>query len=73
MKSSKLNEKLHRLGCSDYVTKKYLEFYEKKGYLPKYFQPYNALEIIDICTTISTESGTPGHIGNVLIMENYNE
>lgn len=52
-----------------YVEKKYREFYEKNGYIPKYFVPYNCKEIIDYAPTLATECGTPGHISNILIIE----
>ena len=42
----------------DFVTKKYLEFYEKNGYIPKMFNPYNQTEITDICPTLSTQCGS---------------
>lgn len=54
---------------NEFVLKKYQYFYEKYGYIPKYFQPYNCMEITDICTTISCQSGVQGHIGNILIVE----
>lgn len=52
-----------------YVEKKYREFYEKNGYIPKYFIPYNCKEVADYAQVLATTCGTPGHIGNVLIIE----
>lgn len=57
-----------------YLQKKYREFYEKHGYIPKYFHPYSGKEIIDYSPTITTNSNTsPTHIGTVLIVEGETE
>jgi DNA (cytosine-5)-methyltransferase 1 len=53
----------------DFVTRKYQEFINRNGYFPKMFSPYNGAEIIDYAPTISTQSGTVGHIGNMLTIE----
>ena len=43
------------LTSSNYVNKKYTEFYKKHGYIPKMFNPYNCSEITDIAPTITTQ------------------
>ena len=53
-----------------FVEQKYKEFVDKNGYFPMLFSPYNCVEVIDICPTISTQSGTVGHIGNILYASN---
>ena len=45
------------LTSSNYVNKKYTEFYKKHGYIPKMFNPYNCSEITDIAPTITTQCG----------------
>lgn len=52
----------------DFVTKKYLEFYEKNGYIPEMFNPYNQTEITDICPTLSTCCGSTTSSATVLII-----
>lgn len=52
-----------------YLERRYREFYEKNGYIPKYFVPYNCAEVIDYAPTLATGCGTPGHISNMLIIE----
>ena len=52
----------------DFVTKKYLEFYEKNGYVPEMFNPYNQTEITDICPTLSTYCGSTTSSATVLII-----
>lgn len=54
---------------SDYICKKYKEFIDQHNYIPKYFAPYNAQELTDYACSIATTCGTPGHIGNILILE----
>ena len=53
----------------DFVTKNYLEFYEKNGYIPEMFNPYNQAEITDICPTLSTYCGSTTSSSVVLIAE----
>lgn len=43
-----------------YIADKYLEFYRRYGYLPKYFEPYNTREITDLAPTLSTRSNSGG-------------
>ena len=40
---------------SDYVNKKYKEFYDDNGYIPQYFNPYNKKELIDISPTLTAQ------------------
>jgi hypothetical protein len=54
---------------SSFVARKYREFYEKNGYLPEMFSPYNALEITDIAPTITTSCGSTTSSATVLIIE----
>lgn len=54
-----------------YVERKYREFYEKSGYIPKYFVPYNCLEVTDYAPTLTANSNTSfGKSGTVLIVVN---
>jgi len=52
-----------------YVKRKYMEFYDKHGYVPKIFVPYDCAEITNFAHTIATSSGTPSGIGSHLIIE----
>lgn len=53
-----------------WIEKKYTEFYEKYGYFPEYFVPYNGTECTDYAPTLTANSNTsPTHSGTVLIME----
>ncbi len=54
---------------SEYVNKKYEQFYEKYGYIPEMFNPYNCSEITDICPTLSTQCGSTTSSATVLIIE----
>ncbi|GFI31381.1 hypothetical protein IMSAGC013_02776 [Lachnospiraceae bacterium] len=57
-----------------WLEKKYAEFYEKHGYIPEYFIPYNRTECTDYAPTLTANSNTsPTHAGTVLIAEIYNE
>jgi hypothetical protein len=58
-----------KLTHSSWVNSKYETFYKKHGYLPKYFDIYNALEIIDIAPTISTRSNGAMGSGTLLVIE----
>ena len=58
------------LTYSEYVNKKYKEFYEKNGYIPEMFEPYNCREITDYAPTLTANSNTsPTHAGTILIIE----
>lgn len=53
-----------------WLEKKYAEFYEKHGYIPEYFVPYNGTECTDYAPTLTANSNTsPTHAGTVLIVE----
>lgn len=53
-----------------WIEKKYTEFYEKHGYIPEYFIPYNGTECTDYAPTLTANSNTsPTHVGTVLIAE----
>lgn len=53
-----------------WLEKKYADFYEKHGYIPEYFVPYNGTEITDYALTLTANSNTsPTHSGTVLITE----
>ena len=52
-----------------FVGKKYKDFYEKKGYVPDIFNPYNNIEIENVVPTITTTSGSTTTSSTVLIKE----
>ena len=54
---------------SNFVLKKYEEFYEKKGYIPPLFNPYNCAEIKDVAPCVTTNCGGTGCSATVLIIE----
>ena len=61
---------------SKWVNDKYKDFYEKHGYLPKYFDVYNGLEVKDYAPTISTRSNGAMGSGTVLVIsdtENFHK
>lgn len=41
---------------SDFVISAYKKFYEKYGYIPEMFNPYNCSEITDIAPTLTSGS-----------------
>lgn len=51
------------------VRDKYEKFYLEHGYLPKYFDVYNGIEIVDIAPCITTASNGSMGIGTLLIIE----
>lgn len=51
----------------DFVSKKYNEFVDKKGYIPDMYNPYNNSEIKDIAPTQSTQCGSTTSSSTVLI------
>ena len=54
----------------NYVDRKYQEFYEKYGYIPKMFNPYNCNEITDIAPTLTANcGGTSSSSSSILICE----
>jgi hypothetical protein len=54
---------------SQYVNKKYAEFYKKNGYIPAMFNPYNCSEIKDVAPTLTTPCGSLVVSSTVLILE----
>lgn len=55
---------------TSWLEKKYAEFYEKHGYIPEYFVPYNGTKCTDYAPTLTANSNTsPTHSGTVLIAE----
>lgn len=51
----------------DFVSKKYNEFIDEKGYIPDMYNPYNNSEIKDIAPTQSTQCGSTTSSSTVLI------
>lgn len=58
---------------SNFVLKKYKEFYKKNGYIPKMFNPYNCTEITDVAPCLSTQCGSTTSSATVLIIESEEE
>jgi hypothetical protein len=56
------------LTYSSYVNKQYEKFYQKNGYIPKMFNPYNCAEITDIAPTLTAQGDSITKSGTVLIM-----
>lgn len=54
---------------SNYVNKKYADFYKKNGYIPKMFNPYNCSEITDIAPTVTTQCGSMTSSSSIVIIE----
>ena len=54
---------------SDFILKKYKEFYEKYGYIPIMLNPYNCVEITIIAPCVTTNCGGTGCSATVLIVE----
>lgn len=57
---------------SKWVNNKYNNFYLKHKYLPKYFDIYNGIELIDYACTISTRSNGAMGSGTILIIYEVN-
>lgn len=57
------------LTYSPYVNKKYEEFYNKNGYIPQMFNPYNCYEIVDYAPTITSQGDSITKSGTILIIE----
>ena len=55
---------------SPYVNKKYKKFYDKNGYIPKYFNPYNTTELKDVAPTLTAQGDSITKSGTVLKKEN---
>lgn len=52
-----------------FIMQKYRNFYDKNGYIPNAFNPYNEAEIIDIVPTLTSQAGSTGSSASVLIKE----
>lgn len=48
-----------------YVEKKYQEFYNKNGYIPEFFNPYNSSEIKDVAPTQTSNCGGTGSSSSI--------
>lgn len=53
----------------NYIHKKYQEFYNKNGYIPEMFNPYNSSEIKNIAPTQSTQCGSTTSSSTILKLE----
>ena len=53
---------------SDFVMSAYKKFYEKNGYIPEMFNPYNCSEITDIAPTLTSACGCTTASSTVLIV-----
>lgn len=58
-----------KLTRSKWVNDKYEKFYKENRYLPKYFDVYNCLEILNIAPSITTRSNGAMGSGTLLIIE----
>lgn len=58
---------------SSYVEKKYKEFFDKNGYIPEMFNPYNVNEIQDIAPTQTSNCGGSGSSATILKREDNNK
>lgn len=55
-----------------FVESKYKEFFNKNGYIPEMFNPYNCSEVTDISPTTTTQCGSTTSSATVLIKDiNY--
>ena len=54
---------------NDYVIRKYQEFIDENGYIPRMFNPYNCKEVQDISPTQTTQCGSTTSTATVLITE----
>lgn len=56
---------------TSFIEKKYNEFYEKNGYIPEMFNPYNKAEITDIAPTQTTNCWGTTKSSAVLIQKSF--
>jgi len=56
-------------GSKEYVARRYKEFIEKHGYIPKNFVAYNKMEVEDIAPTLTGQCACPSGSSAVLMME----
>ena len=68
LKVVRLDEEIFKLTRSKWVNDKYKSFYEKNGYLPKFFDVYNGTEVNDAAPTISTRSNGAMGSGTLLVI-----
>ena len=54
---------------SQYLNRKYYEFYSKKGYIPEVFMPYDCAEVRGAVHCITTMCGSPCGSSSMLIIE----
>lgn len=52
-----------------YVARKYKEFIKKHGYIPKFFNAYNTVEVGDVAKTITATCSEPSQSGAILKTE----
>lgn len=57
------------LTYSAYVNSKYTQFYEKCGYLPEFFNPYNCSELDEYAPTLTSQGDSITKSGTVLVIE----
>lgn len=58
-----------KLTYSPYVNRKYTEFYNKHGYLPIIFNPYNCSELGEYAPTPTSQGDSITKSGTVLVIE----
>lgn len=51
----------------------YRKFFEKRGYLPRFFNAYNCSEIVDVAPTITAACGISTASGCTLVLEGGEE
>ncbi len=56
-----------------YVTRQYIEFYNKNHYIPKYFNAKDKKEITDYVRALTTSSGSDAGIGSIIIFDAWKE
>ena len=56
-------------GSKEYVARRYREFIEQHGYIPKNFVAYNKMEVDDIAPTLTGQCSCPSGSSAVLMME----
>lgn len=52
-----------------WLGRKYLEFVERHGYIPKVFQPYNGADVSELAPTVTVSCGGSTTIGALYIIE----
>ena len=54
-----------------FIEEKYKEFFDKHGYIPEMFNPYNCSEVINVSPTTTTQCGSTTSSATVLIKDVY--